>query len=132
MDVGNNLTIQPILLQVLGEVINSQRSVIAQSRCRNVSIYLDGVTSILLITISEVIPVVKHTVVDVTPSEVNLTRSKLQSYIDRRTVLVDEANNSRKLVLIQTLRVVGSIHNFHHLIVSSLRHVAGILRNIIL
>ena len=70
---------------------------------------------------------VKHTVVDVTVSEVNLLRCEVQLHVDECAIaLVDKANNSRELILIHTLVVIGSTQSSNHLIVSSLCHVATI------
>ena len=97
------------------------------SRCRNVSVNLDGISNAVTITLSLRIPVVEYATVDVSVSEVNLVNLEKQLHIDRSTiVLVDEANNCRDSLLVQTLAQVSSLSNSNQLSISSSCHVTGI------
>ena len=97
------------------------------SRCRNVSVNLDGISNAITITLSLRIPVVEHATIDVSVSEVNLVNLENQLHIDRSTIiLVDEANNCRDSLLIQTIGLVSSLSNRNQLSISCSCHVTGI------
>ena len=78
-----DILVQPVLSQVLGESIYSNTSsTVNLSRCRNVSINLDGIRCIILITSLEVIPVVEHALVDVSISKEDVLLRNIQSHIE--------------------------------------------------
>ena len=78
-----DILVQPVLSQVLGEsTYSNTSSTVNLSRCRNVSINLDGIRCIILITSLEVIPVVEHALIDICVCEEDMLLRNIQSHIE--------------------------------------------------